>query len=163
MLNAIFVGGTFTNSLGKTHAVVARINLSDNLYEFRKLYTEPSNNNLEVVTALAVDPAGTKLAVHASDKTQSSEDLYYPEKRVYTGSAYSYLFTVSVNDGSQSSKLMRLAHGLPVNLFAYQVWSSGFRLRDDGKLFIAFNMHLDDWGPIYEAKQRIGCYDTVSG
>ena len=90
---AIFVGGTasqtdlmISGAPQSNAAVVARINLSENLYQFRKLYSTPDHSALIVVTALAVDPAGTKVAVHAGEMSQSVVDERNSDKRKYYGS-----------------------------------------------------------------------------
>ena len=116
------------------------------------------------MTALAVDPSGTKLAVHASDRSQSEEGQ--ANTRKYIGSYFSFLFKVSAADGSFSSKLMKLTHGSSSSstVYLYQVMSSGFLLRDDGKIYAAFNMLVDDSNDYpycgNVAKERMGCFDS---
>ena len=59
---------------------------------------------------------------------------------------------------------MRLTHGSSWEYFAHQVWSSGFRLRDNGKVYLAFNVHLENSSHYASTigKERIGCYDSVN-
>ena len=69
-LNSIFVGGTSSQpDLGSAtnSAVVAQMNLDTMDYGWIKLYSDPVDNLLYQVTALAINSLGTQLAVHASD------------------------------------------------------------------------------------------------
>ena len=61
---------------------------------------------------------------------------------------------------------MRITHGTSVDSSAFTVWSSGFRFHDDGRVLLAFNMHLEDWTNAidgYEARLRVGCFNADSG
>ena len=145
--------------------MVVRINLDTNDYQFRRVFSDSVSNKLYYVTALAVDPDGVRLAVHGSDTSQSIDSN---DNRLFYGSQYSYIFTIKTDDGSQLSNLVRLKHGDNIAESTYQVWSSGFKLRNNGKVYLAFNMHLSDWESYtnnggYEAKLRVGCYDSVNG
>ena len=91
------------------------------------------------MTALAVNPSGNKLAVHASDTTQSVVDPNNSNRRRYYGSLYSFLFVVSTKDGDLASKVMKITHGDSVDSYAYQVWSSGMFISSDDKIYFALN------------------------
>ena len=106
------------------------------------------------------------MAIHASDTSQSIVNPSDANTRKYTGSLYSYIFTVMTDTGSSASSLMRITHGSSVDSSSYTVWSSGFRLHDDGRVMLAFNMHLEDWTNAvdgYESRLRVGCFNTASG
>ena len=83
-LNSIFVGGTSSQPdlvSANSHAVVAQIDFNTMDYGWIKLYSDPVDNLLYQVTALAVNSLGTKLAVHASDTSQSTVNPIDANKR----------------------------------------------------------------------------------
>ena len=99
-LDAIFVGGTASQTdlvSAGSQALVARIDISSSSYVFMKLYSDSVNGLLFQVTALAVDPAGNKVAVHGSDTSQVIQNGN--GQRLFHGSLYSYLFTIDTTNG----------------------------------------------------------------
>ena len=160
-------------------ALVARINLSDNLYQWRKFVSNRGNRETSAaehsyVTALAVNPAGTKLAVYASDVPTSEVNSQDTDSRSYRGSNKGSLFVINTADGSYDSRVMDFNHGTPANLNEFQVLSSGMRFMNNGYVYIALSMHprtetdLHYSGTLSNGKiaegtlERVACYDPAN-
>ena len=62
---------------------------------------------------------------------------------MYEGSLYSYLFTVSPENGGYQSKLVKLTHGSSVDEYAQMVHSPGMLVTDSGKIYAAFSTVLE--------------------
>ena len=64
------------------------------MWAWQKQFAETADQRIRVVTALAVDPAGAKLACYGSDNTGE----------------YGYLFVLDTSNGAIVSGLMELQH-----------------------------------------------------
>ena len=66
-MEEIYDGNNFYNNW----AHIGRIELSNNMWAWSKLYNKPNGDDFTLmqVTALAVDPSGTRLAAIGSDLT----------------------------------------------------------------------------------------------
>ena len=97
--------------------VVARINIGDEtdtdrgFFQWRKLVSD-AESLLKYVNALSVSPDGSILAVHASDSTQSVLDAARASTdepfRQYFGSAYSFIFQLSIETGDYLGKMVKI-------------------------------------------------------
>ena len=86
-----------------------------------------SDRILQTITALAVDPAGTTVAVHGMmpnsfDNTVDLKD---------TG----FIFTLDALTGATKSKLMKIEYKSAAGM--YKIQSAGFLLYDDGTILMA--------------------------
>lgn len=101
-LKSLFVGGSITQAAFKPRpdltfvewAQVGRISLEKSNWLWTKTMTD-SVNSLKTITALAVNPAGTKLAVHGES---GGLDLN------------SFFFVLSADSGAPVSKLMKVQY-----------------------------------------------------
>ena len=145
-LDAIFTGGGLTQSAwldgldGWAH--VGRIDLQKRTWTWHKQFAEKTEQKLKYVTALAVDPAGLKVACHG----YSGAEL--------NGSQIGYVFVLDAGTGTVVSSLMKMTHKK-----AFVANSAGFMLNNDGRVYLTQNVLTA--GSDFDIPQLI-CFDSVS-
>ena len=101
-------------------AHVGRINLANRMWAWQKQFAESVEEKLTIVTALAIDPQGMKIACHGYSATD-------------TDSQVSYLFVLDTSTGAILSGLMKME----LNDEAFSAQSSSMIFRDDGHVYMA--------------------------
>lgn len=126
-----------------TFAHVGRINLNNNYWSWTKLLSTTAED-FNTVTALAVEPSGTKIAVHGFKPLSSSPTH-----------ATGYLVLLDTSTGATVSGVLKMAHS-----GEFRVSSAGMVLQDDGTLFMALN-HMGATRPNgFEQKMRLSSWSS---
>ena len=86
-----------------------------------------SNRILQTITALAVDPAGTTVAVHGMMPASFGSTVNLKN----TG----FIFTLDALTGATKSKLIKIDYRSAAG--TYKIQSAGFLLYDDGTILMA--------------------------
>ena len=94
------------------------------MWAWHKKFAEESEQKLKHVTALAVDPAGLKVACHGYSAAEHSNSMV------------GYIFVLDTSTGSVDSGLMKMTHA-PQDFVAR---SAGFLLNNDGRVFMTRNV-----------------------
>ena len=128
---------------------------------------------MNYVTGLAVNPAGTSLAVAASMVAPSTLNTSHAPIRTYSGSAYTQVVTITTADGGFLSRNFKMTHGAGSSeKYKFRVSSAGMRMLDNGYIYLAIehrprtdsNLHFagsNSEGDYYGTYERIACYDSV--
>ena len=149
--STIFVGGSINKKTAEQTAMLAALDADGiNGYQWRKLY---KLDGMVTITALAVDKGTLQyLAVHGSEVSQSE----FPDdrccyaggtNRIFPGTLNSFIFTVSVSDGSIHTRPIKITHktGGTDNDYAYMITSSGFRFKSDQILAAVHSQNTVAW------------------
>ena len=123
-LNAIFTGGRLTQSEWLSplaaYAFVGRIDVTSRMWTWQKKLTAQDSSTLTTVTALSVDPGGTKVACHGMD-WQFTVEPANPATNV------GYLFVLDASNGAVVSGLLKMTHSEN-----QLIQSKGFSLHNSG-------------------------------
>ena len=150
--NYVYAGGNTNDNFfvpqNGDYAVILKVDIATTNWVWRRLYTESTTNNLSVITALALNPASTKLAVFATKAPAE------------TGHVDSFLFAVDTDSGFLASKMATIT-----SESRYSVGDHGIIFESSGKVYVAFNnIEPNNNRPAnYEQKLRVGSFDTVTG
>ena len=128
-LNAIFTGGIINQPLWiipvAAYAFVGKLNVSTAMWSWQKKVTSTQDNlSLTTLTALSVDPTGTKLACHGMNWELKS-------KPVNPATNLGYLFVLNASNGAVVSGLLKMTH-----TSNQLIQGKGFSLHDSGQLFL---------------------------
>lgn len=136
-----------------TTAHVGRISTQDQMWHWSKQFWEASSYVLNTITALAIDPAGTKLVCHGAEQDGDMTTRYTSNKK------QGYLFVLDVASGEIVSGLMEMVHDLE-----YTVNSAGMLLYDNGMVYFAEDYRgLSRTIPSGIAQMpRIGAWDSTT-
>ena len=108
-----------------TYAYVGKINVSTAMWSWQKKVTSAQDyTTFNTVSALSVDPSGTKLACHGM-KWQFSDKPQNPATKI------GYLFVLNASNGAVVSGLLKMSH-----TSNQLIQSKGFSLHDSGQLFL---------------------------
>ena len=149
--STIFVGGeVYKDDSANSATILAAINSEgNNEFKWRKLYR---SGTMKTVTALAVSPDGTSLAVHGSEVAQSQ--FYYccyidGDTMRFAGTPISMVFTVSTLNGDFKTKPVKITHetgdSSNADLYTYMVWSSGMLHNNDNGIIMAIHNQNEPW------------------
>lgn len=145
-LDSLFTAGSITQKVwlhglaGWAH--VGRIKLSSRTWHWHKQLAKSDMEDLNIVTAIAVDPAGTKVACYG----YSSADLL-------ADSTDGYIFVLDASTGMLVSGLMKMSHQQ-----VFMARGPGFMLKNDGTVLMTTSAM--DAGTVDDL-HLIG-YDSVS-
>ena len=104
---------------------MGKINVSTTMWSWQKKLTDQASSTITAVTALSVDPSGTKLACHGMD-------WQFTDAPTQPGTTIGFVFVLDVKNGAMVSGLLKMTH-----LLNQVVQSKGFSLHDSGQVFIA--------------------------
>ena len=86
------------------------------MWVWQKQFAEPTQNKMDTITALAVDPEGKKVACHGHSTSYADEGVHY-------------LFVLDTRTGGIVSGMRALTFGQP-----YIIKNSGFLLKSNGNI-----------------------------
>ena len=108
-----------------TYAYLGKINVSTAMWSWQKKLTSAQDyTTFDTVTALSVDPSGTKLACHGM-KWRFFDKSENPATNI------GYLFVLNASNGAVVSGLLKMTHSSN-----QLIQSKGFSLHDSGQLFL---------------------------
>ena len=104
--DAIYVGGKLTQANWLPagvdgQAIVGRINVSNNMWAWQKQIQ--ADDGMKAVTALSVDPSGSKLACHGMD-------WHFTDSPANPTSNIGYLFLLDTQNGAVLTSFIKMTH-----------------------------------------------------
>ena len=154
-LNAIFQGGAMQapnlENDQTTVAFITKVSLANNMVQWRRIYDISAGTDMNVITAMAISPDTTKLAVYGTFLGPNFANNFW-------------LWTVNTSDGGHDSDALQYTLG-PVGTSEHVVFDDGI-IFTSTKIFLAFlqvsptlrkNLNKD-----LEGKMALGSYDIAT-